>query len=155
LCAHPRVTQCHLGEIDLLAELGARAEAGPQLLSHAHAELLYASAAARILPPIGGVYTAFRDIEGFTADSARLAQLGFAGRPAIHPSQVPVINAAFRPSTEELGTAAALVASYDEALARGQGAVTDEQGRMVDEAVVRRARLLLAGQRQGEPREIE
>jgi citrate lyase subunit beta/citryl-CoA lyase len=147
LCAHPRVTQCHLGEIDLLAELGAHADAGPQLLGYAQAELLYASAAARILPPIGGVYTAFRDREGFAADSARLAQLGFAGRPAIHPSQVPVINAAFRPSADELETAAALVASYDEALARGQGAVSDEQGRMVDEAVVRRARQLLVGQR--------
>lgn len=44
-----------------------------------------------------------------------------------------------------LFAAAALVASYDEALERGQGVVTDEQGKMVDEAVVRRARLLLAG----------
>jgi citrate lyase subunit beta/citryl-CoA lyase len=146
LCAHPRVTQCHLGEIDLLADLGAHADAGPQLLGHAHAELLYASAAAGILPPIGGVYPAFGDLEGFTADSARLARLGFAGRPAIHPSQVPVINAAFRPSADELAAAAIVVASYDQALARGQGAVTDDRGRMVDEAVVRRARQLLAGE---------
>ena len=145
LCAHPRVTQCHLGEIDLLADLGAHVEAAPQLLGHAHAELLFASAAARILPPIGGVYTALRDIEGLTVDSARLAQLGFAGRPALHPSQVPVINAAFRPTADELAAAAALVASYDEALERGRGAVTDEEGKMVDEAVVRRARQLLAG----------
>jgi citrate lyase subunit beta/citryl-CoA lyase len=147
LCAHPRVSQCHLGEIDLLAELGVHANAGPQLLDYAHAELLFASAAAGILPPIGGVYAAIRDLEGLTADSARLAQLGFAGRPAIHPSQVPVINAAFRPSADELAAAAALVASYDEALTRGQGAITDELGRMVDEAVVRRARQLLADQR--------
>jgi citrate lyase subunit beta/citryl-CoA lyase len=145
LCAHPRVLQCHVGEIDLLADLGAHADAGAQLLGHAHAELLYASAAAGIRPPIGGVFPAFRDLEGFVADSARLAELGFAGRPAIHPSQVPVVNAAFRPSEGELAAAAALVASYDEALQRGQGAVTDEQGRMVDEAVVRRARQLLAG----------
>jgi citrate lyase subunit beta/citryl-CoA lyase len=146
LCAHVRVTQCHLGEIDLLADLGAHADAGPQLLGHARAELLYASAAAAILPPIGGVYPAFGDLEGFTTDSARLAHLGFAGRPAIHPSQVPVINTAFRPSADELAAAAMVVASYDEALARGQGAVTDDRGRMVDEAVVRRARQLLAGQ---------
>jgi citrate lyase subunit beta/citryl-CoA lyase len=146
LCAHPRVAQCHLGEIDLLADVGAHSDAGPQLLGHARAELLYASAAAGILPPIGGVYTDFRELAGFTADSVRMAQLGFAGRPAIHPSQVSVINEAFRPSADELATAAALVASYEEALARGQGAVTDEQGRMVDEAVVRRARQILAGQ---------
>jgi citrate lyase subunit beta/citryl-CoA lyase len=152
LCAHPRVTQCHVGEIDLLAELGVHADAAPQLLGHAHAEILFASAAAGILPPIGGVYPAFRDLEGFAADSARLAHLGFAGRPAIHPSQVPTINAAFRPSADELVAAATLVASYDAALAHGQGAVTDERGRMVDEAVVRRARRLLAGQRHGEGR---
>jgi citrate lyase subunit beta/citryl-CoA lyase len=145
LCTHPRVTQCHLGEIDLLADLGAHATAGRQLLDHAHAELLFASAAAGILPPIGGVYPALPDLEGLSADSVLLAQLGFAGRPALHPSQVPVINAAFRPSADELVAAAALVASYDEALERGRGVVTDEQGKMVDEAVVRRARLLLAG----------
>ena len=146
LCAHPRVVQCHLGEIDLLADVGAHSGAGPLLLGHARAELLYASAAAGILPPIGGVYADFRDLDGFAADSALMAQLGFAGRPAIHPSQVPVINESFRPSADELATAAALVASYDDALARGQGALTDEQGRMVDEAVVRRARQMLASQ---------
>jgi len=150
LCAHPRVTQCHVGEIDLLAELGAQADAAPQLLGYAQAEILFASAAAGILPPIAGVYPAFGDLEGFAADSARLAHLGFAGRPAIHPTQVPVINAAFRPSADDLAAAATFVASYDAALARGQGAVTDERGTMVDEAVVRRARLLLAGQREGE-----
>jgi citrate lyase subunit beta / citryl-CoA lyase len=146
VCAHPRVTQCHLGEIDLLADLGARPDAGSALLAHAHAEIICASAAAGILSPIGGVYADFRDLEGLSADSVRLARLGFAGRPAIHPSQVAIINAAFRPSADELAAAAALVASYDEALARGQGAVTDGQGRMVDEAVVRRARQLLAGE---------
>jgi citrate lyase subunit beta / citryl-CoA lyase len=146
LCAHPRVAQCHLGEIDLLADVGAHPDAGPQLLGHARAELLFASAAAGILPPIGGVYTAVRDLDGLAADSARLTELGFGGRPALHPAQIPVINTAFRPSAHELAKAAALVASYDEALGRGRGVVADEEGKMVDEAVVRRARRLLAGQ---------
>jgi citrate lyase subunit beta/citryl-CoA lyase len=92
-----QVSQCHPGEIDLQAELGANHDAGLLLLTRARAELPYASAAAGILPPMAGVYTAFRDLEGFIADSDRLAQLGLAGRPAIHPSQVAVINAAFRP----------------------------------------------------------
>jgi citrate lyase subunit beta/citryl-CoA lyase len=145
LCTHPRVTQCHLGEIDLLGDVGAHGDAGAQLLGYARAELLYASAAARIFPPIGGVYTAIRDIEGLAADSSQLAELGFAGRPALHPAQVPVINTAFRPSVDELAAAEALVASYDEALERGQGVLTDSEGRMIDEAVVRRARQLLPG----------
>jgi citrate lyase subunit beta / citryl-CoA lyase len=145
LCAHHRVTQCHLGEIDLLADLGAHANSGSELLGYARVELLYASTAASIFPPVGGVYADTRDIEGLTADSTRLAQLGFAGRPALHPSQVPTINAVFSPSADALCAARELVAKYDDALARGIGAVTDEQGRMVDEAVVRHARQLLAG----------
>ena len=120
LSDHPRVTQCHLGEIDLLADLGAYGDAGVQLLAHAHAHLLYASTAAKILPPIGGVYPAIRDLGGFAADSIRLAQLGFAGRPALHPSQVPVINEVFRPSADELAKAVEIIALYDEALAPGE-----------------------------------
>ena len=94
LCAHPRVTQCHLGEIDLLADIGAHGDAGRQLVGYAQAQLLFASAAAGIVPPVGGVYVTLRDIGGFAADSSHLARLGFAGRPALHPTQVPVINAA-------------------------------------------------------------
>lgn len=150
LCAHPRVLQCQVGEIDLLADLGAHGDASPQLLSHAHAEILFASAAAQILPPIGGVYPSIRDIAGLEVDSIRLAQLGFAGRPAIHPAQVPVIKAAFRPTAEEIDNATALVESYVRALARGQGVVTDQQGRMVDEAVIRRARQVIGGRRNDE-----
>ena len=144
LCGHPRVTQCHLGEIDLLADLGARPGAG-RLLEHARNELVYASAAAGILPPIAGVFPAIRDVDGLAEDSASLARDGFAGRPALHPAQVPIINASFRPSEAEIAEAANLVAYYDKALERGQGAVSDESGRMIDEAVVRRARRLLYG----------
>ena len=144
LCGHPRATQCHLGEIDLLADLGARPGAN-SLLDYARHELVYASAAAGILPPIAGVFPAIRDLEALADDSARLARDGFAGRPALHPAQVPVINAAFRPSDAEIKEAASLVAYYDEALKRGRGAVSDESGRMIDEAVVRRARRLLRG----------
>jgi citrate lyase subunit beta/citryl-CoA lyase len=143
LCRHPRVAQCHLGEIDLLADLGAHPDAGP-LLDHARAELVFASAAAQILPPIGGVFTDIRDVEALERDSLLLAHRGFAGRPALHPVQLPAIHAAFRPSADEISAAAALVAHYDDALRRGQGVVVDEAGRMVDEAVVRRARRLLS-----------
>jgi citrate lyase subunit beta / citryl-CoA lyase len=96
-------------------------------------------------------------VPGDRAD--RVAKAGHAGADAVlidledsvalaakEGARQPVINAAFRPSADELAAAAALVASYDGALARGQGVVTDPQGRMVDEAVVRRARRLLAGQ---------
>ncbi len=142
LCSHPRVTQCHLGEIDLLADLGVQPDA-IGALTHARHELVFASAAAGILPPIGGVFTAVHDVQPLLDDSVQLARNGFFGRPALHPIQVPTINAAFRPSTEELAAAAKLVVFYNNALRLGRGAVSDENGRMIDEAVVRRARRLL------------
>ncbi len=143
LCSHARVDQCHLGEIDLLADLGVRSSSTSNLLDHARAELVYASAAAGIRPPIGGVHPDVRDLAGLARDSAVLAGLGFGGRPALHPTQVALINAAFSASAEELHDARRLVALYDAALAAGRGAVTDDDGRMIDEAVVRRARRVL------------
>jgi citrate lyase subunit beta/citryl-CoA lyase len=140
LCRHGRVQQCHLGEIDLLADLGARPAAAEELIAHARTELVYASAAAEILPPIGGVRTDIPNLRGLEVESLRLADLGFGGRPAVHPSQVPVINAAFTPSDDEVGDAQNLVDRYDAALRVGTGATADEDGSMLDEAVVRRAR---------------
>jgi citrate lyase subunit beta/citryl-CoA lyase len=142
LCSHARVGQCHLGEIDLLADLGV-GPGGNRLLDHARNEIVYASAAAGILPPIGGVFTDVHNVAALAEDSLLLAHSGFAGRPALHPVQVPVIHDAFRPSAEEIAVAVDLVGYYDRALQGGNGAVCDESGRMIDEAVVRRARQLV------------
>jgi citrate lyase subunit beta/citryl-CoA lyase len=144
ICAHPRVDQCHLGEIDLIADLGANREGAEQLLGHARSELIYASAAAEILPPIAGVHAAVRDLDGLTATSRALANVGFNGRPAIHPSQVEVINAAFTPSTHEVDAARRTIDQYQLATDADVGAVVDLDGAMLDEAVVRRARRVLA-----------
>ena len=77
------------------------------------------------------------------ASTRLLRKCGFSSRSAIHPAQVPVINEVFTPSEEELETARQLVDEYDQALAKGRGAIRDEQGRTIEEAEVRRARILL------------
>lgn len=144
LAEHPRVAQCQLGEIDLLADLGAAPVAAPTLIGHARTAMVYAAAAAGIHPPIGGVETAVRDLDALAEGSTRLAALGFGGRAAIHPSQIPVINAAFTPSADEIAAAVDAVSRYDDALATGVGAIVGADGSMIDEAVVRRARQVLA-----------
>jgi citrate lyase subunit beta/citryl-CoA lyase len=151
ICAHPRVAQCHLGEIDLLADLGARPRGAHDLISHARAELITASAAAGLLPPIGGVFADVRDLDALAGDCVRLADLGFAGRPALHPAQVPIINSAFRPSADDLAEARRVVNLYDNALASGVGAISDESRSMLDEAVVRRYRRLLDAEQSASP----
>lgn len=63
------------------------------------------------------------------------------------PAQVPVVNDVFTPSADELARANDLVADVERAQAAGIGVVIDQNGRMVDEAVVRQARRLLQRRR--------
>lgn len=143
-----RVCQLMIGELDLGAELGvdpADADAFVPL----RMEVVVASAAAGIEPPLGPVSPNYRNLDDFAADTRRLARMGFGSRPAIHPAQVPIINEAFTPSPEAVERAQRLVARYEAAHAAGKGAITDEDGQMVDEAVVRVARRLLRTARRG------
>jgi citrate lyase subunit beta/citryl-CoA lyase len=54
-----------------------------------------------------------------------------------------VRSRSFSPSPTAVDAAARLVAAYDAALDGGRGVVVGEDGKMIDEAVVRRARALL------------
>ena len=85
----------------------------------------------------------FRDVEGVKRAAREARAFGFDGATCVHPSLVPVLNAAFSPSLEEIERARRLVAAFEAAQAAGQGAFVFD-GKMVDEPVVARARALLA-----------
>ncbi|MBA8956891.1 hypothetical protein ACFQU9_14080 [Actinomadura namibiensis] len=110
----------------------------------ARSQVVLASAAARVRPPIAPVSTDFRDLEALRTSTLALRRLGFRGRACIHPAQLPVVNEVFTPSPQEIARARDLVARHDAAMAEGSGVCLDERGRLVDEAVVRSARRLLA-----------
>ncbi len=59
------------------------------------------------------VYTDIRDLDGLGADTRRGKAMGFVGRTAIHPSQVPVIAAAFAPTDAELSWAGEVLAATE------------------------------------------
>ncbi len=140
----PRVRALQLGEIDLAADLGLPYRPHPEDLAPIRLRIVIASAAAGLQQPVGAVSPQFRDIPTFRSDTKRLRQAGFLGRAAIHPSQIPVIHDVFAVSAEELAAAKAAVSRYDAALAAGEGASTDQEGVMVDEATVRSSRRLIA-----------
>ena len=73
----------------------------------------------------------------------RVAALGFDCKAAIHPSQVPVIHAAFRPAESEVARARALLQALEQRGADGAGAFLFE-GRMVDGPVLAHARRVVA-----------
>jgi citrate lyase subunit beta / citryl-CoA lyase len=95
LAAHPAVTRLGLGESDLASELGTRTDL---VLDHARVRLLYAARAAGLPAPMLSVYPAIRDLAGLRADTERGRSLGWVGRVAVHPAQLPVIAAVFAPS---------------------------------------------------------
>lgn len=144
LVAHPAVVQCHLGEVDLLAELGAHGDGGEELLRHVRAELVVASVAAGRLAPIGGVHLAIDDLDALERTSRRLAETGFAGRAVIHPSHCDPVHAAFGPGPAEVAWARDVLDRWDAAT---DGAIRAADGTMIDEAVVVRARRVLDARR--------
>ena len=141
----PRVVGLALGEADLSADIGVDLdpETETELLA-VRSMVVLASAAAGIGAPIGPVCVDFRDLTALTRSSVALRRMGFVGRAAIHPAQVAPINAVFTPERDAVDRARRLVVSYDESLQRGGGVCVDEKGKMVDEAVVRSARRLIA-----------
>lgn len=105
----------------------------------ARAFTLFAAAAAGVAP-IETVYPAFKDLDGLAAYAARGARDGFTGMMAIHPSQVPVINAAFTPTAEAVAEARAVVEAF--AANPGVGAISLD-GKMIDAPHLARARRIL------------
>lgn len=141
IVAGPRVAQCHLGEVDLLADLHGAPPAGARLIEAARVAVVLASAAAGIEAPIGGVHLQIDDLDALRASSDGLAQLGFSGRAIVHPSHCAIVNTSFSPSAADRDWAARLLADYDAAT---DGATRGEGGAMIDEAVVRRARWIMS-----------
>lgn len=72
---------------------------------------------------IDGVYNAFRDLEGFTAECRQARDFGFDGKSLIHPDQVDVANAAFSPDGEQIARATAIITAFELPLNRRSGAI--------------------------------
>jgi citrate lyase subunit beta/citryl-CoA lyase len=98
-------------------------------------------AAAAGTAPIETVYPAFRDLDGLAVYAARARRDGFTGMMAIHPAQVPVINAAFTPSEAEVAQARAVVAAFETNPGAGTLAL---DGRMIDRPHLLQAQRTLA-----------
>ncbi|MFJ9408657.1 HpcH/HpaI aldolase/citrate lyase family protein [Streptomyces sp. NPDC101393] len=135
--AHPALHGIALGEADLRAELGVRDEAG---LAWPRSRTVVAARAAGLAPPPQSVYPDVRDLDGLAASCAHGRALGFLGRAAIHPRQLPVIEAAHLPGAEEIEAAEEIV----KATTTEAGALALPDGRFVDAAVVAGAQRVLA-----------
>ena len=69
--------------------------------------------------------------------------LGFAGKFAIHPSQIDTINEVFSPSEQEYSKALREIDAFEQSEAQGRGS-TSLQEQVIDVPVVERARKLIS-----------
>jgi citrate lyase subunit beta/citryl-CoA lyase len=132
------------GAEDLGAALGAsrqRDAAGQWLPPYqlARSLCLFAAAAAAV-PAIDTVYTDYRDLDGLAAFAAAARRDGFEGMLAIHPAQVPVINAAFVPTAAEIDRAQRIVDLF---AANPDAGVLGMDGVMLDRPHCLQARRIL------------
>ena len=144
LAACPRTARLALGEVDLSAELGISASPDERELLPARMELVTVAAAVGVDPPVGPVFLDFADSAALRRSTMALRRMGYLSRQVIHPAQVAIVHEIFTPQPDEVAEAVRLVELFDASLAAGQGVCVDDDGSMVDEAVVRTARRTLA-----------
>lgn len=139
------VVAVSLGEADLRSQLGL--PAGPEGdagLQWIRSRVVNAAAAAGLPAPMMSAYADVRDADGLAASCIAGRALGFLGRTAIHPSQLPIIERAFRPGDAEVERARTVVDRVGSAGADGAGTVVLEDGTFLDVAMVDAARRVLA-----------
>ena len=141
----PRLAAMSWGAEDLADSLGALANTGADGRYRPTYELARSlcllGAAAAGVPAIETIMGDFRDLDGLKTRAEQVRRDGFRGMLAIHPDQVPVINAAFTPGDDEVAEAREIVRLF--AASPGAGTIAGPRG-MLDRPHLSRARQLLA-----------
>jgi citrate lyase subunit beta/citryl-CoA lyase len=132
------------GAEDLSAALGASskydADGSLGFTYRLARSLCLAGAVAAGVQPVDGVFADFKDEAGLKAEAEAARREGFTGKLAIHPAQVPVINAAFTPSKDDVAHAEQVVAAFE---AQPSAGVLSVGGKMVDRPHLVQARRVL------------
>ena len=138
----PRLEALLFGAEDLAGDLGAiRTREGTEATWSRGAVVV--AAAAFSLQAIDTVFVDLQDEEGLRREALAACRMGYAGKMAIHPKQLPIIQDAFTPTDEEIAKARRLVEIHSHHQARGQGVFSLDE-KMVDWPMVRAAERLLS-----------
>lgn len=141
----PRLAAMSWGAEDLADSIGALGNTGADGRYRPTYELARSlcllGAAAAGVPAIETIMGDFRDLQGLKTRAELVRRDGFRGMLAIHPDQVPVINAAFTPGADELAEAREIVRLFAEN--PGAGTIAGPKG-MLDRPHLSRAQQILA-----------
>jgi citrate lyase subunit beta/citryl-CoA lyase len=143
--ASPRLSGLTWGAEDLSADIGSETNRGvdgrhTEPFRLARSLCLFGAVAAGV-QPIDTVFPAFRDSDGLRRECEDARRDGFLAKMAIHPAQVPIINAVFSPTPEAIAEARVVVAAF---AAQPSAGVVNIGGEMFDRPHLTRAERLLA-----------
>lgn len=138
IAAEPSVVALLWGADDLVASLGGTSSRHPDgtyrdVARHARSVVLVA-AGAHGKAVVDAVHMDIDDHAGLSAEATDAAAVGCVATACIHPGQVDVVRAAYRPTDGQVAWAQALLARAE----RERGVFRFE-GRMVDGPVLRQA----------------
>ncbi len=140
--ASPRLQALIFGAEDLTGDIGAiRTPEAWEVFYARSAVVTYA--AANNLQAIDMVFVDLNDIEGLRNEAQFGAQLGFAGKQVIHPSQVNPVQEIFSPSDEAIQKARSLIEAFQVQQEAGIGAFALD-GKLIDAPIIRAAQQILA-----------
>lgn len=128
---------------DLVADLGVEWTPEGTGLMQARSQVLLSSRAAGVQFPMEAVFMDFRNLDALRVECELARTLGYVGKVAIHPAQVPVINEVFTPPADVVEYQRKVLAAFEQAEAEGKASIAVD-GKMVDYAVARVARTIIA-----------
>jgi len=136
----PRILGLIFGAEDFCREMGLplRRDGEANDLIYARSHIATAAAAAHV-QSVDGVWVDLNDPDGLKVFARQARRLGMSGISIIHPSQIVDANAAFTPTPEDMAYAEDVLQAFDDARARGEGAIAF-RGQLLDFPIVDRAR---------------
>ena len=134
----PDLVAVSFGMADYAADIGA--EMNWQSMASARAHIVNCARAAGISAIDAPTFN-IRDEQLLSLDAKRSKEMGFTGKVAVHPRQVPIINAQYSASQDEVLWAKTVVESFG----TNSRSIHLINGGMIGPPFLRRAREILAG----------
>ena len=132
-----RIDSLLFGGVDMAAELGTTFDWESMLYSRSR--IVHAGASANIdimdVPSLD-----IDDLEDLKKTSKASAKLGFTGKAAIHPSQVPIINKAFTPDPEMVAEAKKIIGVFE----KSENGIAVVDGKLLEKPLIRSMYRILA-----------
>ena len=133
----PRIDALFFGGVDMAAEL--RCENAWEPLLYARSRVVHAAAAVGI-DAIDVPYLDLEDLDGMKKEAELARDLGFSGKGAIHPKQIPILNGVFTPDEAKVAQAHKILDRFS---AADTGLVVVD-GKLIERPVLREMERIVA-----------